>query len=80
MIAGRPPGARLLLDARAINSWPERAKFIYHNLVPSAAYMEQRYQIKHPSLRPFYYFYRWLIGLYGLLGGPSDRREKGNSQ
>ena len=74
MAAGRSPGARLLLDARVINSWPERIRFIYHSLFPSAAYMDQRYQIERPSLRPFYYFYRWLIGLYGLLVGPSDRR------
>lgn len=80
MATGRSPGARLLRDARVINSWPERVRFFYHNLVPSAAYIDERYQIKHPSLRPFYYFYRWLIGLYGLLRGPSDRREKGNIQ
>jgi hypothetical protein len=45
--------------------WRQRVRFARTNLFPSAAYMRQRYQIKHPLLLPLYYPYRWLRGLRG---------------
>lgn len=62
----RPAGRRLLDDLRALPGGRARAAFLYHNLFPSAAYMDERYGIRHRVLRPFYYLYRWVRGLAGL--------------
>jgi hypothetical protein len=50
-------------DIRSIPSWRMRLLFAWDNLFPSPAYMQDRYRIPHPILLPFYYLYRWMIGL-----------------
>lgn len=50
-------------DIRSISSWRMRLLFAWDNLFPSPAYMQDRYRIPHPILLPFYYLYRWMIGL-----------------
>lgn len=68
VLAGRglSPGQRMLIDVRGFRSWHERFRFFVHNLFPSAAYMDARYDIAHPVTRPFYYVYRWLLGFSGV--------------
>lgn len=61
-----PAGHQLMADVRSMRSWPERIRFFYHNMIPSGAYMDQRYNIRHPAMRAYYYVRRWLIGLAGL--------------
>lgn len=61
------PGQRMLVDAKGLESWPKKARFLIHNVLPSATYMDARYGISHPLIRPFYYPYRWLLGLSGFL-------------
>lgn len=68
------PGQRMLIDARGFGSWHEKAGFLVHNLFPSTAYMDARYDIAHPAARPFYYIYRWLLGLSGVVRDFSNRR------
>ena len=63
--AQRSAGQRFWSDLVAIPDWRQRLRFARTNLVPSAAYMRQRYRIAHPLLLPFYYPYRWLRGLRG---------------
>lgn len=63
----RPPGRRLLADLHGIPDWGARLRFLYRNLFPSAAYMDERYGIRHPALRVAYYPYRWLLGVNDVL-------------
>jgi hypothetical protein len=56
---------RLYVDLASLPSWSRRLVFAWINLFPSAAYMQQRYGIRHPLLVPFYYPYRWLRALAG---------------
>ncbi len=48
-------------------TWTERLRFAWSNLFPSPAYMRERYAIHHPLLLPFYYLYRWILGLCSAL-------------
>ncbi len=60
------PAARLTHGFFALPGWRRRLRFFYHNVFPSGEYMDQRYGIRHPLYRPFYYIKRWLIGLASL--------------
>ena len=59
----RSVGPRLIDDLVALPSWAARARFLWANLFPPAAYMDERYGIGHPALRVLYYPYRWAIGI-----------------
>ena len=59
----RSVGPRLIDDLVALPSWAARARFLWANLFPPAAYMDERYRIGHPALRVLYYPYRWGIGI-----------------
>ncbi len=61
------PGHRLLVDVKGLGSRREKARFLMHNVFPSTAYMDARYGIRHPAARPFYYVYRWFLGLRGMV-------------
>jgi hypothetical protein len=61
----RSVARRLWVDLATMPSWPRRLAFAWNNLVPSAAYMRQRYAIRHPLLVPLYYPYRWLRAVRG---------------
>lgn len=63
----RTAAQRLLDDMTALSSWSERLRFLGHNLFPSTAYMDARYGITHPGLRPLYYVKRWFRGVAGLV-------------
>lgn len=73
----RPPARRLLDDVAGQATWKGKARFVYHNLFPSGAYMDERYGIRHAYLRVFYYPYRWFRGLADLLA--ADKRQDGNT-
>jgi hypothetical protein len=64
----RPPARRLLVDLQGMPGWRARARFLAGNLFPSAAYMDERYSITQSWQRPFYYPYRWYLGLANWLG------------
>jgi len=44
-------------------TWTARLRFAWDHLFPSPTYMRERYAIRHAWLLPFYYPYRWLLGL-----------------
>lgn len=68
MTAGRrPPAWRLIDDLREMAGWGERLRFVYHNLFPSADYMDERYGIGNPVMRVVYYPYRWMLGMWEVL-------------
>ena len=59
---------RLFDDLAGAKDWLTRFRIAWETLFPSRAYMQQRYQIFHPLLIPFYYPYRWLRGLRKISG------------
>lgn len=63
----RPAGQRFRDDLASLPEWRVRLGFAWVNLLPSPAYMRQRYQIRHSALVPLYYLYRWLLGLRSAL-------------
>ena len=57
-----------LASLAALPDWPSRIRFLWSELLfPSAAFMRERYGIRHRVLVPVYYPYRWLMGLWGAL-------------
>jgi hypothetical protein len=63
----RPAGKRLWVDLVSTPGWRDRVRFAWSNLLPSAAYMRVRYNIRHGLLTPLYYPYRWLLGIRSAL-------------
>lgn len=63
----RPVAQRFWADLVSMPSWSQRLRYGAGNLFPAAAYMRQRYDIRHGFLLPLYYPYRWLIGLWGAM-------------
>jgi hypothetical protein len=62
----RPAGRRFWTDLTSTPGWRRRVRFARTHLLPSPAYMRNRYDIRHPLLLPLYYPYRWLRGVRGL--------------
>lgn len=63
----RPAGRRLLDDLADTSSCRRRLRMAMTNIFPTVAYMQRRYRIRHRLLVPFFYPYRWFLGLRGLL-------------
>ncbi|MDX2170755.1 MAG: nucleotidyltransferase family protein [Deltaproteobacteria bacterium] len=63
--APRPAGERFWTDLVSTVGWGARWRFAVAHLFPTAAYMRQRYAIRHPLLVPLYYPYRWWRGIIG---------------
>lgn len=63
----RPAGRRLWDDLADTPSCRRRLHLAWVNIFPTSAYMRQRYGIRHRLLVPFFYPYRWFLGLRGLL-------------
>ncbi len=67
MADGEPrAGRRFLVDLTSFSGSRDRLQFLRDNLLPSGDYMDRRYNIPHPGLRPLYYPYRWVVGLSSL--------------
>ena len=62
-----PVASRFWTDLRGMPNWADRARFAWSNLMPSPAYMRFRYRIANSWLLPFYYPYRWLLGIRSAL-------------
>jgi hypothetical protein len=65
--AGRPVAQRFWADLAGMPGWADRVHFAWGNLLPSASYMRQRYQLPHRLLVPLYYPYRWFLGVRSAL-------------
>jgi hypothetical protein len=63
----RPPVQRLLDDLHGLPDRGEQLRFLWRNVFPSGEYMDERYGIRHPALRPIYYFLRWVNGAGEML-------------
>ena len=64
--AERPIAQRFWADLATSSSWQRRLEYAWHSLLPSPDYMHRRYQINRPLLLPFYYPYRWLVGIFSI--------------
>jgi hypothetical protein len=62
----RPVAQRFWTDLASMGSWRQRLHYAWIQLFPSATYMQSRYGIRHRSLLPLYYPYRWWLGLRGV--------------
>lgn len=60
---GQPLAQQLWSDFAALPKWSQRLAYMLRKLFPSTAYMRHRYRIKNPGLLPFFYVYRWLLGI-----------------
>jgi hypothetical protein len=72
--ARRPVAQRFWADLTGIPDWRARVRFAWNNLFPSPLYMQRRYSVPHRLLLPFYYPYRWWLGVYGVLTARRARR------
>lgn len=68
----RPVLERFWADLATMPNWTERLSYALRQLFPSYRYMRHRYAISHPLLLPFYYPYRWWLGLYRSIVGAVD--------
>ena len=59
-------GRSFLYDIRSMPDFKTRTRFIMSNLFPSPTYMKTRYQITNSLLMPFYYPYRWYLGIRSI--------------
>lgn len=59
---------RLFDDLAGAKDWLTRLHIAWDTLFPSRAYMQHRYEIRHPLLIPLYYPYRWLRGFRKVSG------------
>lgn len=55
-------------DVLTLPDWRARAAYVAHRLLPSPAFMRQRYEIRSDAWLPLYYPYRWLHGVWKLAG------------
>jgi hypothetical protein len=82
-----PVARRFWHDLLAISGWRRRLQFLGRKLFPSIKYMRQRYQISSVWLAPFFYPYRWWVGILSIFhkdtrgdhNGNAKRRSEGGS-
>lgn len=65
--AQRPTARRFWADLASLPTWQQRLRFAGLHLLPSPAYMRQRYAISHAALLPAYYLYRWVSGFFDIV-------------
>jgi hypothetical protein len=58
---------RFYTDLSEIPGWSSRLRYALLHFFPSITYMKRRYDIRRPYLLPFYYPYRWLVGLASVV-------------
>lgn len=69
----RPVLKRFWADLASMPDWSQRFSYAWRQLFPSRQYMRHRYGINHSYLLPFYYPYRWWLGLYrAVVAGDGD--------
>jgi hypothetical protein len=82
-----PVARRFWHDLLAISGWRRRLQFLGRKLFPSTRYMRQRYQISSVWLTPFFYPYRWWLGMLSFFhkdtrgdhDGDAKHRSEGGS-
>jgi len=60
------PGKLFWIDFKYLNGFGKKINFVIQMLFPSADYMKKRYGITKTILTPFYYIYRWWLGIASL--------------
>lgn len=62
----RPVAQRFWADLASMPGWRPRLHYALANLLPSPAYMRQRYGFRQPWLLPIYYLHRYALGIRSL--------------
>jgi len=70
-------GEHLLYDLKNINGVNRKIRFLVRNIFPSFFYMKMRYQLTSFFLVPFFYPYRWYLGIKSLVVHDSRKSKKG---
>jgi hypothetical protein len=63
----RPVVRRFWGDLAGIPEWRGRLRYAWRHMFPSTGYLRQRYAVQHDALLPFYYLYRWYVGIRELV-------------
>ena len=78
MSAGqRSVAAEVWSDLAGLGGPAARLRYLAAKLFPPAAYMRQRYRIRHAALLPLAYPYRWLLGVrsaLAVMAKPKNRK------
>ena len=64
----RPVAQRFFTDLASLPGWWQRWDYAWKNLFPAPAYIRERYHVSKACWLPWYYFWRWIKGLWSLLG------------
>jgi hypothetical protein len=59
-------GRTFLEDLNYLPDWRKKISFTFSSLFPTLAYMKVRYSFSNPLILPFFYVYRWYLGVTGL--------------
>lgn len=65
-IVKKKSGKTFLEDFSSLPDWKSKLDFALHNLFPSPNYMKVRYQFNASLLLPYFYAYRWYLGIKSL--------------
>ena len=63
-------------DLAGLGGTAARLRYLAAKLFPPAAYMRQRYHIRHAALLPLAYPYRWLLGVRSALSVMAKPRHR----
>lgn len=64
----RPVAQRFFTDLASLPGWRQRWDYAWKNLFPAPAYIRERYHVSKACWLPWYYFWRWIKGLWSILG------------
>jgi len=66
-VPARPVAQRFYADLASMPGWRPRLRYALTNLLPSPAYMRQRYGFRQAWLLPLFYLYRYTLGIRSLV-------------
>lgn len=65
-VVKKKSGQTFLEDISSLPNLQSKLDFALHNIFPSPRYMKARYQFKASLLLPYFYAYRWFLGIKSL--------------
>jgi hypothetical protein len=65
-LQNKTAGRTFLDDLSCLPDWRKKIHFAFSNIFPSLSYMKIRYRFDNTLLLPFFYIYRWYLGITSL--------------
>jgi hypothetical protein len=59
-------GRTFLEDLSCLPDWRKKIHFAFSNIFPSLSYMKIRYRFNSPLMLPYFYIYRWYLGITSI--------------